>query len=305
MAINRTLLLREPGKIIFDGAHLYSQGPLTVKPVVNNASVVTAVHGTVDRARVVDRMFTVSGVLAGEWKDLSVLFGALAVPIGGSVFGSVDKPLVVHGRLGTKITFVNGAITKPPVIIGGAGKTLFGSFEATCLLGNNASPAAEASYYAITSEAYPGDATFNPALIFTLPLAAAWGEDAPWDEFYTREGWTITPAVTLTPEVVDGLGTVDMKVKDKQVTATCVPAGITAAEVLPKLSFGQGLGARRPTGDNLVLTSGGALITISSAVITESALAFGDTPFVGETTWVGSRTWVEGVEQALLVLSTD
>jgi hypothetical protein len=172
-------------------------------------------------------------------------------------------------------------------------------------LGNNVSPASEASYYAITSQAYPGDATFNKNLIFTLPLSAAWGEDAPWDEFYTREGWTITSEVTLTPEVVDGLGTVDMKVKDKQVTAVCVPAGITPADVLPKLSFGQGMGAVRPTGDNLVLTSGGALITLSDAVMTDSALAFGDTPFVGETTWVASRTWVEGAEQPLLVLSTD
>lgn len=306
MAINRTTLLREPGKIIFDGAHLYSQGPLTVKPVINNASVVTAMHGTVDRGRVVDRLFTISGVLAGEWKDLAVLFHALNLPIGASVFGSTDKPLIVHGRLGTKITFTNGAITKPPVIIGGAGKTLFGAFEATCLIANNGNPATEAAYYTITSQAYPGDEAFDPTSLLTLPMDAVWGDTAPWNAFLTREGWTITSEVTLTPEIVDGVGTADMKVKDKQVSASCVPAGVTPAQVQSKLSFGQGMGARRQTGDDLVLSADGVYISLSDAVISDSALAFGDVPLVGETTWVASRAFNgDGTERPLLFVGDE
>lgn len=294
MQINRTLLLREPGKIIFDGAHLYSQGDLTVKPVITNGAVTTSIHGTVDRGRVTDRMFTISGVLAGEWKDLGVLFHALSLVKGASVFGGADKSLVVHGQSGTKITFPCGAITKPPSIIGRAGATLFGEFEATCIIGNNSSAASAASYFAITTEAYPGDAAFDPTSLLTLPLSAAWGSSAPWDAFVTRDGWTITPEVSLTPDSVDGIGTADLKIADIQVTATATPAGITPAAIAAKLSFGQGMGARRPTGDDLILTADGIYIAVSNAVITDAGLAFGDAPLVGPATWAASRAWDDG-----------
>jgi hypothetical protein len=303
MPIARNLLLQEPGVIIFDGATLYSQGPLTVKPVVTNASIVTAIHGTVDRGRATDRLFTVSGTLAGEWRDLAVLFHALSVPIGGSVFGASDKPLVVHGRSGTRVAFVNGAITRPPTIVGRAGTTLFGEFEATCVLGNGLDPAATASYYAITSATYPGDAAFDPTSLITLPLNAVWGTEAPWVDFHTLQGWTVTPEVTLTPHAVDGLGTVDMKVTDKQVTAAAVPAGVTQAQILSKLGFGGGLGARRSGGPDLVLSADGVYIAISDAVMLDSELAFGAVPIIGNTVWSATRTFTEGAERPLLVVA--
>lgn len=302
--VNRTTLLREPGKIIFAGSNLYSQGDIEVKPVVTNAEIATSVHGVVDRGRAINRMFTISGVLAGEWKDLAVLFGIMALPKGASVFGADDTPLIVHGQGGTKITLANAAITKPPAIIGKTGSTLFGAFEATAIIANNADPALAASYFTIANEAYPGDTGFDPATLLTLPLTAAWGAVAPWDSFLTRDGWQVTPNVTLSAEDADGVGTVDMKIADISVTAVGIPVGPTLTQQYTNMSFGQALGARRAVGDNLILSAAGVYIAMTDAVIIDGDTGFGDRPLIGQTTWAASRRWIEGVAQPLLSVGT-
>lgn len=302
MDINRTTILREPGKIIFDSAHLYFQGDITLKPVVTQADIASSVHGTVD-VRSTNRMFTVTGTLAGEWEELAKLYAIMSLKRGASVFGATDKPLVIHCLSGLKITFTNAAITKPPVIIGGVGKTMFGAFEAMCILGNESDPSTVASYYAVTSESYPGDTQFSPSAMLTLPLTAVWGASAPWDEFLTRDGWTITPNVTLSPDDVDGLGTVDMKVQDMTVTAVATPAGITQAQLYAAMGHGAGLGARR-TGADLVLTASGVWIKVTDALITDGDSGHGDRPTVGEVTWTGRRTWTTGVIDPLLAVGT-
>jgi hypothetical protein len=301
--VNRTTLLREPGKMIFAGANLYSQGDLQITPVITTTEVATSAHGVIDRDRVTDRIFTISGVLAGAWKDLSVLFAIMALKQGESVFGSSDTPLVIHGRRGTKITFTNGAITRPPAIVGKTGATMFGAFEATCIISNNGDPEDEESYFSITNQAYPGDADFDPAELLTLPLSAAWGSTAPWDDFLTQEGWEITPTVRLSPVPVDGVGTVDMRVADMSVTATAIPVGPTLAQQFAKMSFGQGLGARRALGDDLILSAPGVYITVSDAAITSGDTGYGDRPLIGATTWTANRKWASTAPQPLLTVA--
>ncbi len=303
MQINRTIVLREPGKIIFDGAHLYFQSDIVVKPVITNAALPSLIHGTID-TRSTNRMFTISGTLAGEYKDLAKLYAVMGVPRGRSVFGAVDKALVIHCESGLKITFANAAITKPPAIIGRVGATMFGAFEATCILKNSSDPGTAANYYTVAAEAYPGDAAFDPSVILTLPLTAAWGEAAPWDSFLTRAGWTITPQVTLSPDDVDGLGTIDLKVQDITCTATATPAGITQAQLYAALGHGSGLGARR-AGNDLVLTADGVWIKLTDAVMTDGDSGHGDRPTVGEATWTARRAWDDGALLPLLAVDVE
>lgn len=300
MLINRTLLLREPGHVLWDSSRFYFQGDLTLKPVVTSQDIQSMVHGTID-SRVTNRMFTISGTLAGAWKDYSKLYGLMSLARGASVFTGSDKPLVIHTVSGRKITFHCAAITTPPPIIGRAGATMLGNVEFTAILKNSSDPATESSYYTFATEAYPGDATFDPDEILTLPLTAAWGVSTPWDSFLSRGGWTITPTVALSAEDVDGLGTVDMKIQDITVTAVATPAGITQAQLLPKLSHGTGLGARR-AGDDLVLTADGVWIKLTDCILTDGNSAHGDAPVVGDCTWTARRTWSTGTLQPLLAV---
>jgi len=304
MPIARTLLLREPGLVTFDSATFYSQGDVTVTPVIARSSQRTAAHGTVDNTRIIDRMFRITFTPHGAIAGLDKLMGPLALAMGSSVFGATDKPLVINTRAGKQYTFTSAAVTSPPPVRLSVRETLFGEVEFMAICGSNLDPNLVASYYAIASVAYPGDAGFDPAAIITAPWAAAWGSSSPWSAIETREGWTITPQITLVTDTIEGIGATDMKITDAVVTASSQPANVTQSDVLTKLGFGTKLGASR-TGDDLVLTQADVEyeMTISGAVLNESALAFGDSPTIGALTWQATRSFADGSPLPLVMFA--
>lgn len=306
MGIARSTLLREPGKITYGGANFFSKGNIVVTPVSERVMIESSIRGTLDATRPVDRMFRVTMQPVGEWENLGVLYGPLSKTFGASLIGDTDAPLVIHTLGGLKLTFANAAITRVPGLRMTVKETLLGEMEFTAILANEGAPATLADYYTLqTGQAYDGDTGIDGATIKTLSYAASWGESDGWAEFYTRNGWTITPEVSIEPEYVDGLGTIDYKVTNQKVRATGALMGPTLAEVWTALQHGTALGASRLAGgEDLVISATGVYVQLYNALLTEGPATFGQSPLVGDVTFEATRKWTANVPDPLIYIGT-
>ena len=301
-SIDRTTVLRSPARISYGGRTFQSKGDIVITPVIARSRIATAMHGVLDAMRATDRMFRINFTPAGLFDDVGVLLESLSLPLGSSIIGADDKPLILHTQIGEqKITFANVAITKLPVITLSAGETLWGEVECMAILGKNVNPSNLSSYVTFATEAYPGDGSFQASSILTQGYEGAWGETAPWDAFHVRNGWKITPQITTQPESADALGTFDYKLTDMEVTVVAQPLNITAAEAVAKMGFSGGLGSSRlGSAENLVISGGGYSMTINRCLIDQGPLNFGSAPIIGDITWKATRSFTEGSVDPIL-----
>jgi hypothetical protein len=301
-SIDRTTVLRSPARLAYGGRTFQSKGDIVITPVIARSRIATAAFGVIDATRATDRMFRITFTPAGVFADVSVLLASLALPLGSSIIGADDKPMVLHTRVGgEKITFTNVAITKLPVVTLSAGETLWGEVECMAILGKNADPSNLSSYVVYSTESYPGDAGFGAASIPTSAYEAAWGDTAPWDAFQTRAGWKITPQITTQPESADALGTFDYKITDMEVTAVAQPLNITAAQAVAKMGFSGSMGSSRlGAAEDLVITGGGLVMTINKALIDQGPMNYGAAPIIGDMTWKATRSFTSGAVDPIL-----
>lgn len=292
--INRTIIITGPAKVEYNGQFFWSKGDVTVTPIHQRFAVESAAFGRLD-SRVMDRRITVAFEPDGRFTAAlaGVLWPYTNPSVGTSIYGGADTPLTIWGRDGIKLVVNNSAVTRMPSIRMGLSKTLIGQVEFTGITGNSTAATAEADYYVFTTVAYPGDTGYAATDIPTSGLTMSWKAGvAPWNGNYTEDGAEITFGLRLAEQYVDGLGTVDMRMVGVDVTAKATPVGPTAAQLLTAMQPSGGLGAAS-AGSDLIFTSsltGGAVVTLKGAVMTEAALRYGaQSKRLAQCSWIATR----------------
>jgi hypothetical protein len=300
-AIARTAIISGPALITYNSQKFWSKGDVTLKVVNDRFDIPTAHFGKVDE-RFSDRRIEVEFEPSGAFTAgvAGVLWPYASTVVGASLFGASDTALTINGRDGRQIVVHAAAVTKMPALRLGVTQTIIGSVTFTGLVKNNVDPTNAAAYYTESAVAYPGDTGFAVSDILTRSYSAAWGASSPWSSFTTEAGWNVEFDLQLSPQKVDGIGTVDMTFSGLAVSAKCIPVGPTAADILSKVAGTAGLGASIATADHLNLTATGVYVRLYRAALAESGLTYGNTAKrIAETTFIATRGVTGGTADPL------
>ena len=297
MAINRTTILRGPGTVIYntgnDAQTIFDATGITAEVESSTQDIPSSVSGTIDTIKT-DQVGTVKFTPCGQLDaDLLALLYPYGNPtIGARVFPNADVPLAVHSVGGTKVTFVNAALTQMPPLLLSPVKTAFGEAVFTALLGLNKAPGDSNSFFTTATATYAAGGP-DPAGIVGVQYAASFGS---LDILDTLDGWTVTPELSLEPVTTDLLGTIDYTVGGVTVTATCTPLGLTEEQILGALPITKGRGQSLAGANDLVIAGeGGLTVTLKNATMMRGPLQWGNTTLrAGEVAFVAHRSFSSG-----------
>lgn len=305
MAINRTTILRGPGTVIYntggDAQAIFDANGITAEVESSSQEIPSSVSGTINTIKT-DQVGTVRFTPCGQMSDdlLALLFPYGNPSIGSRVFPDADIPLAVHSVAGTKVNFVNAALTQMPPIYLSPVKTAFGEAVFTALLGLGKAPGDSNSFFTVASATYAAGGP-DPEGIVGVQYAATFGSLNILD---TTDGWTVTPELTLEPVQTDLLGTVDYTIAGVKVTATCTPLGLTEAQILGALPITNGRGQSLAGANDLVIAgAGGLTVTLKNATMTRGPLQWGNTALrAGEVAFEAHRSFSGGTPGAIFTV---
>ena len=302
MAINRTNILRGPGTVIFntgnDAQTIFDATGITADVESSSQEIPSSVSGAIDTIKT-DQVGTIRLTPCGQLSDdlLALLYPYGTPTIGARVFPDDDVPLTVHSVAGTKVTFVNAALTTMPPLTLSPVKTAFGEAVFTALLGLGKKPSDATSFFTTAAAAYASGGP-DPTGIVGVQYSATFGSLNILD---TLDGWTITPEIQLEPVTTDLLGTVDYTVSGVTCTATCTPLGLTEAQLLGALPIAKDRGTSLKGAADLVITgAGGLTVTLKNATMLRGPLQWGNTTLrAGEVQFTAHRAFTNGAPGAV------
>lgn len=302
MAINRTNILRGPGTVIFntgnDAQTIFDATGITADVESSSQEIPSSVSGAIDTIKT-DQVGTIRLTPCGQLSDdlLALLYPYGTPSIGARVFPDADVPLTVHSVAGTKVTFVNAALTTMPPLTLSPVKTAFGEAVFTALLGLGKKPSDANSFFTTATAAYASGGP-DPTGIVGVQYAATFGSLNILD---TLDGWTVTPEIQLEPVTTDLLGTVDYTVSGVTCTATCTPLGLTESQLLGALPIAKDRGSSLKGAADLVITgAGGLTVTLKNATMLRGPLQWGNTTLrAGEVQFTAHRAFTNGAPGAV------
>lgn len=268
-------------KITYLGVNLWTRGDVVVPLRQALKEQVASMYGRVTKTRD-GRSISIDIPLYGFWANLSTIFPAyfLSGLPSARMFGTSDTPMTLVARNGDQIVVNNCQITKVANLKLQANAQIFSAnVTFTCLISNNTSPNAANAFYTIsTGNAYT-EGNFPQANFKSQTWTGAWGTRTGFTTILTQEGWSIDWEIKTTPDLVDGIGPVDMFTDLFWAKATCIPVGPTLAQLDSNLDF-QGTNAAvgadiSADSDNLVLTDGISTLTLYACAMIEGGLVFG------------------------------
>ena len=299
--IDRTLILKSPGAVTYNGATILSQGDITVELITEYFEVGSSPFGAVSR-RVQDRRVEIS-LTPLMWNDLAKLFPYATKNIGDTIYGGTDLPLVITPRNGAPLTVANVAVTALPSIKLSATQSIMGSMKFTGLCANAADPATVANFFsfgvAASAVALTGlDLSKIPNALYTLALNAV--------NYRSSDGFSIDFDLGLDADKPDGDPTVNMRVTKLDARMRFTPVGLTEAQYATLLSLGMafGIGAA-PTGYAAAITSSaGPSVSLGNTILTTGRVGYGATlDRTGEIELQSVRTVTAGNLAALWTIS--
>lgn len=304
MSLQRSLLIRGPAKVTFDGATFYQRGDITIPLAPATAPLAVPASGYRDDVWT-DHVITFQLQPYGAWENLSILFpSAILNPVPGtSLFTGTDKELVITARNGDQITLHNARIIGLANLFGGVDQPLFASaIQFAAILRDDYDPEDANAYYTIsTGASYGNDGLFDSSLANykQQAYAAAWTGKAGFDPFQFDKGFNLSWTVDARPHVNSNLGTIDYVIGENGLIGTLagIPIGPTLAQLETAAAFqGQLLGHRRSTvGADLTLTGTGVAIVLKKASIANWSPMFGVEPLrAGTITWQTTRGFTAG-----------
>ena len=264
----------------------------------SSQEIPSSVSGAIDTIKT-DQVGTIRLTPCGQLSDdlLALLYPYGTPTIGARVFPDADVPLTVHSVAGTKVTFVNAALTTMPPLLLSPVKTAFGEAVFTALLGLGKKPSDANSFFTTAAAAYASGGP-DPTGIVGVQYSATFGSLNILD---TLDGWTVTPEIQLEPVTTDLLGTVDYTVSGVTCTATCTPLGLTEAQLLGALPITKDRGTSLKGAADLVITgAGGLTVTLKNATMLRGPLQWGNTTLrAGEVQFTAHRAFTNGAPGAV------
>lgn len=305
MAISRANLVKGPCKITWASNTIFSVGDVSIEIVKERVDIESSAHGIVDEV-LVDAMVRVRFTPVSKWAYNSLLYPHLNPTIGARIFGDSDTALVITARDGSVYTILAAAITRMPSLSLNVRNNVFGEVEFTGVRANGMDGSDADSLLTITSTTY-ADTTFAASDLVRQNWTGAWGSVTGFTAIQPKEGWSVDFELGLSPDTVDGIGTVDMSIQSLKVMAKCIPIGPTAAQLLTNLRImGTAIGTRQSANAADLTISGESAggIVLNQAQLVEAGYVFGNQPLRnGEIGFVTTIEQTTGVNQAVAVFS--
>ena len=296
-SFDRTTIVRGPCKITYDGATFYSKGGVTLTVNQSSFDKQSDAYGLIGRGKT-DMSVVVEFEPVGEIEALTVLFPYGATAIGTGIYGATDKDLVIVATDAT-YTIINAAITQMPSIRCTATNTAFGSVQFTGLLQKGGVTGTIEDYFTSGTGGSIGTA-FNPALVIAGPYT---GTIAGEDAFYTEAGFDVSFDLSLTPIIVDGIGTVDMALANVGVSTSFIPVGATLSWYEYMMSM---IGSELVSQPLQIVTEniGGLNLNLASIQVIDVQSRFSPTENrAGTVNLVAKRTFTTGAPNALFTVA--
>jgi hypothetical protein len=291
--MDRVTILKSPGTISFDGAVIHSENDIEVTLSKDLFEVTTSGFSVVDR-RVRDKTITIT-CTPSMWLNMDKLFPYAALPVGASIYGSTDRPLVITPRTGAPLTIANAAVTTLPNLNLSAQSSAIGQMTFTGIVANEANPSAIASYLAWGSHAANADLTgFDLTKVRNAPYTLTRNSIA----YLSETGYQVNPTLNLEPVYVDGLGTVDMRLNSLTMAVQFTPVGKTEASITTDLGFAEAMGEGVAKHDS-VITGGGLTVTVRQTLLQQVAYRYGQANRLGQLEALTVRSHTTGVTNAL------
>lgn len=283
-------------KITYKSAVLWTRGDVMLPLKHNLKEQVSSMYGRVTKTRE-GRTIEVNIPLYGFWNNLSVLFPSyfLAGLPSTRMFGTSDTPMTITARNGDQVVLNNCQITKVSNLKLAANQQIFSAdVTITALIANNTAPTTANAYYTISTGATYAEGDFPQANFKSLTWTGAWGTRSGFTNILTQDGFTVDWEIKTTPDLVDGIGTVDMFTDLFWAKATAIPVGPTLAQLDAAVDF---QGANAAVGadisadvDNLVLTDGTSVLTLLACSMIQTGLVFAPAKKrIGATIWECTR----------------
>jgi hypothetical protein len=290
MAIDRTTIAKGPGLATLGTTAFHDKDGIVSELVTETEKQPSSIYGELS-TRITDQMGKTTLTPVGLVTEgiLAKLYpAAYKTPVPGtSVFGATDEACTVHSKDGQKVTWPNSALTNMPEIYLSARKTAFGQAEITHLLENNTERTASGSLVARAALPY-SDAGFLESDIKMVKYLGTWGSTLT--DIQAAEGWTITPELSLRPEVSDDYGTIDYWLDKVSITARCSPIGLSEDDILTNLPIEQDIGGIPSNTEDLTIAgTGGLTVVLHNATLVEGPLRYGTAERrAGELVWVAN-----------------
>ena len=310
--------------VTYRGQKFFAKDDIQLSTSLDTFNVESSAHGKLDErvtARKVEVSFTPVGALTSAF--INVLWPFSAMRLGRSIFhppsyaspnAGADFPLVINTLAGTVITLKSAAITKMPDLELSSTKTSIGSVTFTGIGQDNTDWNDANNLMTIASGAFT-DADLGTLLladIKTVGYKATWGAVDGFVAFNSSNGFKVSFDMAVKPIETDELGVVDMIFADLNVSASCMPLGLTEAQLLAATGLQEATtkrgGSLSAAGFDLVISgyvSGDPQITLTKSAIKQGGMAFGAaTPRIGGTSFVATRNFTAGVPDPLFVIAT-
>lgn len=326
MPIVRSTIIKGPAMVTYRGQKFFAKDDIQLNTSFDTFNVESSAHGKLDEratARKVEVTFTPVGALTAAFID--VLWPFSAFRLGKSIFTptsyanspntGTDFTLLIQTLAGTLITLKSAAITKMPDLELSATKTAIGSVTFTGIGADNTDWNDASNLFTMGAS---GASAFTDADLGTLVLTeimtvgykATWGGSAPWVNFNSSNGFRVSFDMGLRPIETDELGTVDMIFADLNVSASCMPLGVTEPQLITAIALQETStkrgGSLAAAGTTLTISgyaTGDPSVTLSKAAIKQTGMAFGAaTPRVSGTSFVATRTFTSGVPDPLFTI---
>ena len=296
MSVDRTLIIKGPAKIVHDSATIFSIDDIRVRWITEYFDVQSSAFGRLKR-RVKTRRIEVD-VTPFSWADLTKLLPYATKQIGDTLFGATDKALVITPRNGAPLTLANAMVTQLPGIVLSVDKPILRPMKFTGLCANNTDPSVEANWFALAASAadvaLTGLGAIPPNCLYSMAYKSVTER--------SEEGFAIDINLGLTPDVVDGDGIVNYRVKELEASLKFKPSPKTEAAYATLLGWsGKGIGAD-PTAGDAVITgtgSGNPIVTIANMVPAEGGTLYGEGNRLEQVELLSVRTTASNLLTAL------
>lgn len=309
MAITRTIV-GGPAIIQYGGTAqantFYTESDITVDVRHETVDINTSQYGRVDRAVrnvSIEVTCTPTGIWSGGttnftdkvallWPHISTTFGAKLF----SATQAAEKTLIIWTLDGAKYTFQSAAVMRMPSLQLSGERILCGPMTFVCIrelatTSNYVQAWNVADTMVVESAASFTDSTFAASDILIDTYSAVWGSVTGFTSIETMDGFTVDFNVDMTPQNVDGYGTVDYWITN--VTAECRfrPIGPTLSQAIAAMKIqdtgsARGMLMSQIQATNLVISGSAAgrpKLTLYSAQLTQLPGEFGvDKNRVGE-----------------------
>ena len=298
MSVTRATLLSGPAAATYNGQTFFARDGILVSPALEVEAVGSDANGVLD-ATVFQTPVTIRFTPSAPAGALVALYPHLQAAPGESLFGPVDRPLILTAANGVRLTFAAVAITQMPDLTLGASGAVAGTVTFLALGARSLGVTAADRLVTIDAGAMPVAPSGAPGL--SDDYAVTWGA-APWAALRSRDGVRVRFALTSVPVRSDANALLDVTLAKLEVEVRFVPEspmGPGEAEVIAALQV-QGVAPGRLLSNGaeaLSVVGEGLAVTLPEAQLISAELDYAGTrPRVGELIFTAGRAFLETAE---------